>query len=99
MEYKSESPNYLLASMESYRKLREQLDAMKQEIGAWRRRISDSSSTFITPRPLRSGADYRDTGYRSSEGHSEDSFSEGGNLQVTEPGMGSNRHETSRRQG
>ena len=89
MEYKSEPPNYLLTSMKSYQKLRDQLDATKKEIGVCRRRIADSSGIFITQRPLRSGADYGDAGYRSSEGHSEDSFSEGGNLHVTAPGMGS----------
>ena len=75
MEYKSEPPNYLLASMESYQKLRDQLDAVKREIGAWRMRSTDGEGTFITPRPLRSSADFGDTSSRSSEGHPKDSCS------------------------
>ena len=70
MEYKSESPNYSLTSMQ----------ATQKQIGAWRKGISDRSSTVITSQPLRSGSDFGDTSSRSSRGHLEDSFSEGGSL-------------------
>ena len=53
------------------------------------RRNGSTENSFITPRPLRSGTDFGDTGYRSGEGHLEDKCSRGGNLEVTEPGMGS----------
>ena len=86
MEYKSEPHNYLLASMESYQKLRDELETAKREIGTWRRRSTDGEGAFVTSRPLRSSTGFSDTRYRSSEGHLEGNCAEGGNLLVAEPG-------------
>jgi len=79
----------LLAIMEGYRKLRNLIEAAKVEVEAPRKESTRGEGTFITPRPLRSGADFGNTSSRSSEGHSEDTCSGGGSLQVMAPGMGS----------
>ena len=65
------------------------IEAAKVEVEAPRKESTNGDGTFITPRPLRSGADFGNTGGQSSEGHSEDSCTGGGSLHVTAPGMDS----------
>ena len=72
--------------MESFRKLR---SLLRNEVEAPRKQSTGEESALITPRPLRSSADFGDTRSRSSEGHLEDSCTEGGSLHVAAPGMGS----------
>ena len=81
--------NSLFTSLESPKKLRLKLEAVSSDIEERTKRHIYRELPFITPRPLRSGTGFGDTGYRSSEGHLEDNCSGGGNLEVTEPGMGS----------
>ena len=83
----SPKPTQLIAIMEGYRKLRNLIEAAKVE--APRRESTGGEGTFITPKPIRSGADFGNTSSWSSEGHPEDSCSGGGSLNVTAPGMGS----------
>ena len=83
----SPKPTQLIAIKEGYRKLRNLLKAAKVEIEAPGKE-GTGESTVMTPQPLRSGSDFGDTSSRSSRGQVEDSFSEGGSLNVTAPGMG-----------
>ena len=59
--------NSMFASLESLKKLRLKLEALSSDSEERLKRPIYRSSTFITPTPLRSGVDYRDTGYRSSD--------------------------------
>ena len=59
------------------------------EVEAPEKEGTGDKGTVITPQSLRSGSDFGDTSSWSSRGHLEDSFSEGGSLNVTAPGMGS----------
>jgi len=82
----SPKPTQLIAIMEGYRKLRNLIETAKVEALG---KEGTGESTVITPQPLRSGSDFGDTSSRSSRGQLEGSFSEGGSLNVTAPGMGS----------
>ena len=75
--------------MEGYKKLRNLLETTEAETEAPGKEGTGGKGTVITPQPLRSGSDFGDTSSWSSRGHLEDSFSEGGSLNVTAPGMGS----------
>ena len=81
--------NSLATSLESMKKLRLRLEVLSSDNEERTEKPKHRELSFITPRPLRSGIGFEDTGYRSSEGHLEDKCSGGENLEVTEPGMGS----------
>ena len=61
--------NSLSTSLESMKKLRLRLQVLSSDNEERTKKPNDRELSSITPRPLRSGSGFGDTGYRSSEGH------------------------------
>ena len=87
MEDLSDFHNYLLATPESFRKLRYVPETVEEEVEAPKKRSIPGEDVFIEPIPLWSSTAIRNTRFRGSEGHLEDSCRDGGgNLLVAGPG-------------
>ena len=72
--------NSLFTSLESLKKLRLKLEAVSSDIEERTMKRIYRELQFITPRTLRSGTGFGDTGHRTNEGHLEDNCPGGGNL-------------------
>ena len=86
MEDLSDFHNYLLATPESFRKLRYVPETVVEEVEAPKKRSIPGDDVFIEPVPLWSSTAIRNTRFRGSEGHLEDSCRDGGNQLVAGPG-------------
>ena len=83
----SDFHNYLLATPESFRKLRYIPETVEKEVEAPKKRSIPGEDVFIEPVPLWSSTAIRNTRFRGSEGYLEDSCRDGGgNVLVVGPG-------------
>ena len=89
MEDYADIHNYFLATPDSFRKLRYVPEMVKVEDKAPKKDITGEDA-FIAQTPLRPVGDFRSTRFWGSQGHVEDTFSEGGgrggNVLLSEPG-------------